>query len=611
MSKEKRRVPKLRFPGFTEDWEPYEFKNLFKKNLEKNNGKFKSDKTISIAKMTFNELGNGASEESLDNYKVLRIGDIAFEGHENKDFKFGRFVMNDIGNGIMSPRFTTLRPIELLELDFWKEYINYESIMQKKLVHSTKKGTMMHELVVDEFLKQEILVPPEKEQQHIGCLLKFLSKVISLQQRKLEHLNLKKKALLQKLFPKEGSRYPELRFPGFTDAWEQRKLSEVVTINPKTELPDEFKYVDLESVVGTNLLGFQVIKKENAPSRAQRLASYGDVFYQTVRPYQRNNYLFENIDKDMVFSTGYAQLRSKLDSYFLLTLVQNDNFVKVVLDNCTGTSYPAINGSELGKITVQIPSNEVEANQIGKVFRGIDKSITLHQRKLEKLKLTKKALLQKLFPQNGSKLPELRFKGFTDAWEQRKFLDLLDAQNGIRRGPFGSALKKDSFVKKSDYVVYEQQNAIYDNYETRYFISKEKYNELIRFNIQPGDFIMSGAGTIGRISMVPDGIKKGVFNQALIRFKVNKDSINPLYFLKFMQSDMMQKQLTQANPGSAMTNLVPMDELKKWDVTIPSLEEQNRISTFINQIDAFITLHHRKLEMLKNVKKGLLQKMFV
>ena len=187
--------------------------------------------------------------------------------------------------------------------------------------------------------------------------------------------------------------------------------------------------------------------------------------------------------------------------------------------------------------------------------------------------------------------PRIRFRGFTEDWEQRKFLDLLDTQNGIRRGPFGSSLKKDSFVKKSDYVVYEQQNAIYDNYVTRYFISKEKYNELIRFNIQPGDFIMSGAGTIGRISMVPDGIKKGVFNQALIRFKVDKNSVNPLYFLKFMQSDMMQKQLTQANPGSAMTNLVPMDELKKWDVTIPSLEEQNKISNFINQIDESITLH--------------------
>lgn len=208
----------------------------------------------------------------------------------------------------------------------------------------------------------------------------------------------------------KNNKMPAIRFSGYTDAWEQRKLSEVVIINPKTDLPDEFKYVDLESVVGTNLLGFQVIKKENAPSRAQRLASYGDVFYQTVRPYQRNNYLFENVDKDMVFSTGYAQLRSKLDSYFLLTLVQNDNFVKVVLDNCTGTSYPAINGSELGKIIVQIPSNEVEANQIGKVFRGIDKSITLHQRKLGKLKLTKTALLQKLFPKMEVNSQSLDFK---------------------------------------------------------------------------------------------------------------------------------------------------------------------------------------------------------
>lgn len=235
------------------------------------------------------------------------------------------------------------------------------------------------------------------EQRKISKLFNILDDTITLHQRKLEKLKLAKKALLQKLFPKNGSQFPEIRFKGFTDAWEQRKLSEVVTINPKTELPDEFKYVDLESVEGTNLLGFQVIKKENAPSRAQRLASYGDVFYQTVRPYQRNNYLFENVDKDMVFSTGYAQLRSKLDSYFLLTLVQNDNFVKVVLDNCTGTSYPAINGSELGKITVQIPSNEVEANQIGKVFRGIDKSITLHQRKLDKLQEVRKGLLQKMF----------------------------------------------------------------------------------------------------------------------------------------------------------------------------------------------------------------------
>ena len=275
-----------------------------------------------------------------------------------------------------------------------------------------------------------------------------------------------------------------------------------------------------------------------------------------------------------------------------------------------GTKQQSYNAKILNDLEILIPSLD-EQNKISSFFSKLDSMIDFQKRKLDKLEATKKALLQEIFPEEGQDKPKRRFKGFTGAWEQCKFVDLLDPENGIRRGPFGSSLKKDSFVKKSDYVVYEQQNAIYDNYETRYFISREKYNELIRFNIQPGDFIMSGAGTIGRISMVPDGIKKGVFNQALIRFKVNKDSVDPLYFLKFMQSDMMQKQLTQANPGSAMTNLVPMDELKKWNIVIPSFEEQNRISTFIKQIDDVITLHQRKLDKLKNLKQAYLNEMFV
>ena len=407
MSKEKRRVPKLRFPGFTEDWKPREFKNLFKKNLEKNNGKFKSNKTISIAKMAFNELGNGASEESLDNYKVLRIGDIAFEGHENKDFKFGRFVMNDIGNGIMSPRFTTLRPIVLLEIDFWKEYINYESIMQKKLVHSTKKGTMMHELVVDEFLKQTILVPPEKEQQHIGQLLKFLSKVISLQQRKLEHLNLKKKALLQKLFPKEGARYPELRFPGFTDAWEQRKLSEFVD-----------KAVDNR--------GKTPPLDENGAHPLIEVAALGGVYpdYSKVEKYLSDDVFNTNLrayikKDDILFTTvGSIGLVSLMDSREEAAIAQNivafrakENFLPEYLyalfsneDNqykakriAMVAVQPSIKVSQLVNVEYMISTNIEEQERIGVFFSSLQSLITLHQRKLEHLQLQKKALLQQIF----------------------------------------------------------------------------------------------------------------------------------------------------------------------------------------------------------------------
>ncbi|WP_415368082.1 restriction endonuclease subunit S [Erysipelothrix rhusiopathiae] len=206
--------------------------------------------------------------------------------------------------------------------------------------------------------------------------------------------------------------------------------------------------------------------------------------------------------------------------------------------------------------------------------------------------------------------PDIRFDGFNYAWELRKFEDLLDDKEGVRRGPFGSALKKEFFVESSDYVVYEQQNAIYDNYETRYNITEEKYKELNRFNLDTGDFIMSGAGTIGRISRVPDGIKTGVFNQALIRFRINDEITDPEYFIQFIRADKMQKNLTGANPGSAITNLVPMTEVKKWDILVPCKNEQTQIGAFFQFLDNLITLHQRELENYKLLKKGFSQKLF-
>jgi len=207
-------------------------------------------------------------------------------------------------------------------------------------------------------------------------------------------------------------------------------------------------------------------------------------------------------------------------------------------------------------------------------------------------------------------VPKLRFKEFDGEWEERYFEELLEAKDGIRRGPFGSALKKEFFVSESDYVVYEQQNAIYNKYTTRYNITKEKYEELIKFNLNPGDFIMSGAGTIGRISKVPKGIKKGVFNQALIRFRINSEITDSEYFLQFMRAEKMQRNLTGANPGSAITNLVPMNELKKWSIIVPDIKEQKKISKFLKAIDKKIQLQQQKIDLLQEQKKGFLQKMF-
>ena len=206
-----------------------------------------------------------------------------------------------------------------------------------------------------------------------------------------------KKGLLQKMFPKNGESIPELRFPGFTDPWEQRKLGEVAKVNPPAALPDSFEYVDLESVVGTNMVSHRREKKSSAPSRAQRLAVTGDIFYQTVRPYQKNNYLFEMPDRDYVFSTGYAQLRPSCNGYYLFSSLQRESFVNEVLDHCTGTSYPAISAKDLAALGTPIPVSEKEQRQIGAFFQQLDSLITLHQRKLDHLKQMKKGLLQQMF----------------------------------------------------------------------------------------------------------------------------------------------------------------------------------------------------------------------
>ena len=175
--------PDIRFEGFTDDWEQRKFGELYEVNNERNKDLIGYDKTFSIATMTYKGEGNGAADSSLSNYKVLRIGDIAFEGHTNKEFRYGRFVANDIGDGIMSPRFSALRPLFQMPVSFWKYYIHFEPIMKRKLICSTKAGTMMNELVTADFFEQSILVPSIDEQTKIGEFLSSLDNLITLHRR--------------------------------------------------------------------------------------------------------------------------------------------------------------------------------------------------------------------------------------------------------------------------------------------------------------------------------------------------------------------------------------------------------------------------------------------
>ena len=193
-------VPEIRFAGFTDPWEQRKLGELYEKNDERNTFGLGSERTLSIATMTFNSEGNGADASSLPNYKVIRVGDVAFEGHSNKSFAYGRFVVNAVADGIMSPRFSCLRPKNSYPVRFWKYYIHSEQVMREILVRATKSGTMMNELVIDDLFKQSIAVPQEAEQQAIGYFFSHLDDLITLHQRKLELLQNIKKSLLDKMF---------------------------------------------------------------------------------------------------------------------------------------------------------------------------------------------------------------------------------------------------------------------------------------------------------------------------------------------------------------------------------------------------------------------------
>ena len=165
-------------------WEQRKFSDMYEVNNERNTDcKLGYDRTLSIATMTFNG-GNGAADDSLNSYKVIRVGDIAFEGHANKVHAYGRFVLNDAGDGLMSPRFSCLRPIVEQRYSFWKYYIPYEETMRPILVKATKSGTMMNELVPDDLMRESILVPCLAEQEAIGDCLSQLDSLITLHQRK-------------------------------------------------------------------------------------------------------------------------------------------------------------------------------------------------------------------------------------------------------------------------------------------------------------------------------------------------------------------------------------------------------------------------------------------
>ena len=398
MSKEKRRVPKLRFPGFTEDWEQRKLESILIEYIEKNPGNENLPVlTSSRQGLTKQEDHFGSVQRhDISDYNVIPLGFCTYRNRsDDKTFTFN--INRIVPRGLVS-KFYPVFEIKNGNADFITEYLNNNTEIIKSLA-TNAVGTSQVVLSLRTLRNIEITLPLKEEQVAIGDLMRKLDIYITLHQRKLDNLKLKKKALLQKLFPKNGERYPELRFPGFTDAWEQRKLEDVCNVYDGTHQTPRYTnsgvmFVSVEDI--ETLESNKYITEEDFKSEFKVFPEYGDILLTRIGDVGSANVILDEIKR--AYYVSLALLKPKdINSLFLLALLSSSSVQSEIWRRTLHIAFPKkINKNEINKVIVNQPSIP-EQKKIGKLFFSLDQTITLHQRKLDHLQLQKKALLQQMF----------------------------------------------------------------------------------------------------------------------------------------------------------------------------------------------------------------------
>ena len=360
---------------------------------------FGADKIISVANMYFKQDIKESGDDYMKTYNVMRLGDIAFEGNKSKNYAHGRFVENTIGDGIVSHVFDVFRPIVDYDLSYWKYFINNEGIMGRIMARCTKSSTMMTNLVANDFLKEFVLVPALAEQKEIGEYFRNLDNLITLHQRKCDETKELKKYMLQKMFPKDGEKNPEIRFEGFTDDWEQRKFSDLyVKVSEKNDLS-----FGADKIISVANMYFKQDIKESGDDymKTYNVMRLGDIAFEgnKSKNYAHGRFV-ENTIGDGIVSHVFDVFRPIVDydlSYWKY-FINNEGIMGRIMARCTKSSTMMTNlvANDFLKEFVLVPAL-AEQKEIGEYFRNLDNLITLHQRKCEKLKELKKFMLQNMF----------------------------------------------------------------------------------------------------------------------------------------------------------------------------------------------------------------------
>ena len=384
-----------------------------------------------------------------------------------------------------------------------------------------------------------------------------------------------------------GQHVPQFRFKDFSDSWEQRKLTEIVNRVNKSSNSDVLPKVEFEDIVsGEGRLNKDISSKFD--SRKGTLFEPENILYGKLRPYLKN-WLFSDFEGVALGDFWVFEATDVSVPSFDYYLIQSDDYQKVANDT-SGTKMPRSDWKNVSSTDFAIPSKD-EQKQIGAFFKQLDDTITLHQRKLAKLKELKKGYLQKLFPQNSEKVPEFRFKGYSDAWEKRKLGELAEFING-------RAYKQDELLTSGKYPVLRVGN-FYTN--DKWYYSDLELPE--KYYAEKGDLLYTWSATFGpHIWIGPKVIYHYHIWKVALKNLFEKD-----FALQFFEADRVR--LLNSTNGSTMIH-VTKKEMESKGILLPDISEQRNIGELLRKADDLIAATQCKLDLLKKLKKGYLQKMF-
>lgn len=413
---------------------------------------------------------------------------------------------------------------------------------------------------------------------------------------------------------------PELRFAGFADDWEERKFeNNIVSIQTGTNL------LGTDANEGTPLLKMGNIQRgyfsfnkleyldSNSNVESENIVNYGDFLFNTRNTLELvgKGATWTGMSGKYAFNSNIARFKfNGIDTIFFNYLYNTQQVISQVHARAVGTtSVAAVYPRDLNSLLYYLPSIE-EQKKIGSFFQQLDNTIALHQRKLDLLKEQKKGYLQKMFPKNGSKIPELRFNGFSGDWEERKLLDNVDKVLDYRgKSPtkFGMEWGTEGYLVLSALNV---KNGYIDKSVEAKYGDQELFERWMGSNrLEKGDVLFTTEAPLGNVAQVPDD-KGYILNQRAVAFKSSKDTDNN-FFAQLLRSPIVQNTLN-ANSSGGTAKGIGMKEFAKLNAHVPkTFEEQQKIGSFFKQLDNTIALHQRKLDLLKEQKKGFLQKMFV